>query len=157
VRISRPDQVLLILAVLSCGAVAGAELSTGGGHAETTEMTAIGAVVTLVAVSVHAANEFADVETDARTVRTRFSGGSGALATYGLGASFALRLAVATGLMAVAGAIAGVAVGLWSETVTVLLLGAWSAAGSTRWHRSLCLATAAVRSPMRCLVGCCCL
>ena len=123
VRISRPDQVLLILAVLSCGAVAGAELTTGGGHAETTEMTAIGAVVTLVAVSVHAANEFADVETDARTVRTRFSGGSGALKTYGLGASFALRLAVAAGLMAVVGAVAGVAVGLWSVTVTVLLLG----------------------------------
>jgi hypothetical protein len=121
-RISRPDQVLLILAVFACGAVAGTELGPGGGHAHTTELVAVGVVVALVAVSVHAVNEFADVETDARTVRTRFSGGSGALEEHGLGASFARRLAVAAGLLAVAGALAGPATGLWSVTVTVLLL-----------------------------------
>ena len=121
-RISRPDQVLLILVVLACGAVAGAELRTGGNHAGTLELVAVGAVVALVAVSVHAVNEFADVETDARTVRTRFSGGSGALLAHGLGAGFALRVAVAAGLVAVVGAIAGAAVGLWPVTVAVLLV-----------------------------------
>lgn len=122
VRISRPDQVLLILVVLACGALAGAELAPGGTQVGATELVALGAIVALVAVSVHAVNEFADVETDARTVRTRFSGGSGALMAHGLDASFALRLAVGSGLVALAGAVAGVALGLWSGTVAVLLL-----------------------------------
>ncbi len=114
--------MLLILAVLGCGAVAGTKLVTGGGHVETAELVAVGAVVALIAVSVHAVNEFADVDTDACTVRTRFSGGSGALIAYGLGACFALRLAVAAGLIAALGTVAGVAVGLWSVTVAGLLL-----------------------------------
>ena len=122
VRVSRPDQVLLILAVLACGAVAGTRLTTHSGPVVTAELVTVGAVVALVAVSVHAVNEFADVETDAHTVRTRFSGGSGALMDHGLGAAFALRLAGAAGLLAVAGAVAGVVAGLWSVTVTVLLL-----------------------------------
>ncbi|MUV89188.1 prenyltransferase [Halapricum sp. CBA1109] len=56
-----------------------------------------------VAVSVHYVNEYADYETDARTERTPFSGGSGALQRTGLDRSFARRAAwpaLAVGLAA---------------------------------------------------------
>lgn len=43
-----------------------------------------------IAASVHYVNEFADVETDARTSRTPFSGGSGALSQTGLSPRIAL-------------------------------------------------------------------
>ncbi len=51
------------------------------------------AALLLVSVSIHYANEYADYDTDARSVRTPFSGGSGALQATGLPRRTALRAA----------------------------------------------------------------
>lgn len=99
---SRPDQVLLVVAVYGTGVAAGAAtnpVSTLAGAA-----WGLAALVG-VAVSVHMANEYADADTDAVTERTRFSGGSGALRDLGLDRRLPLR-----GAWASAGA--GVAVAL---------------------------------------------
>ncbi|MFC4406200.1 prenyltransferase [Haloarchaeobius iranensis] len=88
---SRPSQLLLILLVYAVGVVAG---TSRGGSLHLTRTT-LGAVALVpLAASVHYVNEYADVETDAITERTRFSGGSGALVRTGLPAETALRAAV---------------------------------------------------------------
>ncbi|WP_153011752.1 UbiA family prenyltransferase [Serinicoccus chungangensis] len=128
---SRPDQVLLILAVYAVGWVAG----TTGVGAGGTALRPAGAVLTAlvvvaVATSVHVVNEFADVETDARTVRTRFSGGSGALGEHGLPAAFALRVAVVAAALAAVLTAVGLATGIVSVLVAALLVlglaGGWA-------------------------------
>ena len=128
---SRPDQVLLVLAVYAVGWVAGstgvlparAPLSTSGAV-----LTAL--AVAAVAVGVHVVNEFADAGTDARTVRTRFSGGSGALSELGLPAAFALRVAVGGAAVAAAltalGLVAGRMTGLVALLLTLGLVGGWA-------------------------------
>ncbi|MEY7851668.1 prenyltransferase [Natrarchaeobius sp. A-rgal3] len=64
------------------------------GHSTFLESIVIGAATLLpVSVPIHYANEYADVETDALTERTSFSGGSGALERTGLPRAF-LRTAV---------------------------------------------------------------
>jgi 1,4-dihydroxy-2-naphthoate octaprenyltransferase len=71
-----------------------------------------------VAASVHYANEYADAETDRRTERTPFSGGSGALSRTGLPRTLALvagvvALTAAAGFLALAGrSLPALAVGL---------------------------------------------
>ena len=50
-----------------------------------------------IAASVHYANEYADVETDAITTRTPFSGGSGVLAETGLSPRYAAGAAAVSG------------------------------------------------------------
>jgi len=90
---SRPDQLLLILVVYLLGAKIAAAVGTSldGRH------VALGALPLLtIAASVHYANEYADYETDARTKRTPFSGGSGALQRANLPRSLALHAAVAS-------------------------------------------------------------
>lgn len=57
-------------------------------------------VLLLGSVSIHYANEFADVETDRRTTRTPYSGGSGALPEMGFSERLALRGAWAALLLA---------------------------------------------------------
>lgn len=75
-QMSRPEQVVLIAAVYGLGVVAASDSITD----PTDGSVLIGlAAVMLTAVSVHVINEYADVETDALTRRSAFSGGSGAL------------------------------------------------------------------------------
>ncbi|WP_254823992.1 prenyltransferase [Haloglomus halophilum] len=73
---SRPDQLLLVVAVYAMGATIavaqGAALSAGAALAGL-------AALLPTAASIHYANEYADYETDALTDRTPFSGGSGGL------------------------------------------------------------------------------
>ena len=137
--ISRPDQVLLIVVVYAVGAVAGRALEPTGG----TSLAAVlwvGAVVAAVAVSVHAVNEYADAETDALTRRTRFSGGSGALAAFQLPPSFALHLARGAGACAV---VLGLAAGLLVDVpdaawplLALGLIGGWEySAGPVAFSR----------------------
>jgi len=99
---ARPAQLALIALVYALGVA----LAYGRGAATTTESVAFGLLALLpVAASVHYANEYADVETDALTDRTAFSGGSGALVDTGLSpriASGAAFVAGGIGLVLVA-------------------------------------------------------
>ncbi|OSP07248.1 prenyltransferase [Halorubrum ezzemoulense DSM 17463] len=95
-RLSRPSQVALIGLVYALGVV----MAYGRGYGETGGAARLGlglAALIPVAASVHYANEYADVETDALTDRTPFSGGSGALVETDLPRRIALRGAVAAG------------------------------------------------------------
>lgn len=117
--LSRPDHVLLILVVYFVGCIAGADLSE---VPDAGEVIVVGLTLVLVAVSVHAANEYADFDTDALTVRTRFSGGSGALGRHGLPPAFAARVARVSGVAALAMLGAGSLWGRVPETVSLLLI-----------------------------------
>ncbi|MFD1511850.1 prenyltransferase [Halomarina rubra] len=108
-KLSRPSQLLLILAVYALGA----KIALASGATLDWAALVVGAAALLgVAASVHDANEFADHETDALTDRTPFSGGSGALARTGLPRTMALRAGVvALGVgsaLALVGAVLGV-------------------------------------------------
>ena len=109
-RLSRPSQVALIALVYALGVA----MAYGRGHGGAVGAPRIGfGLVALipVAVSVHYANEYADVETDALTERTPFSGGSGALVETDLPRGLALRGAVAAGALGLAFLGVGVASG----------------------------------------------
>ncbi|WP_192796598.1 prenyltransferase [Serinicoccus kebangsaanensis] len=130
-RLSRPDHVLLILVVYAVGCAAGARGAPAGGAAlPTAGVVLTGVAVAVVAVGVHAVNEFADTETDARTTRTRFSGGSGALAASGLPRAFALRVALVAAAVAGSLTLLGLVVGWITGTVAMLLalglVGGWA-------------------------------
>ena len=99
---SRPDQLLLIVAVYLFGVTVAA--GYGADPTSTVVLWSLGPLV-LVAASVHYANEFADYETDALTDRTPFSGGSGALHRTGFSRRVplyagAVSLGIGTGLTA---------------------------------------------------------
>lgn len=140
-RLIRPDHVLLILVVLAAGWVMGrVDTVNSGGPLPPTGVVLTVLAIAAVAASAHAVNEYADVETDARTQRTRFSGGSGALLAHGLPASFALRVAVAAGLVAAALMILGLVSGAVSGVVTLMvavgLIGGWTySVGPWPWSR----------------------
>lgn len=92
-KMSRPSQLLLIVAVYALGVA----IARGLGAPLTPDTVLAGLLALLpVAASVHYVNEFADHETDRLTERTLFSGGSGALAATGLDRELALRAAIAT-------------------------------------------------------------
>jgi len=98
-RMSRPAQLALIALVYALGVA----MALGRGATAEAGAVALGLAALLpVAASVHYANEYADVETDALADRTPFSGGSGALVESGLPRSLALRAAVASGAAGVA-------------------------------------------------------
>lgn len=120
---ARPSQVALVVLVYLLGAgMATAGWPIAAGVTTTLETLAVGAVALLpTTVAVHYANEYADRETDRLTARTRFSGGSGALAATGLRASF-LRAAL-LGAVAVAVAVLAVATSLGLPTDAAAVLG----------------------------------
>lgn len=98
-RMSRPAQLALIALVYALG------VAMAAGRGATVDPARVGvglAALLPVAASVHYANEYADVETDALTDRTPFSGGSGALVGTDLDPRLALRAAVATGAIGLA-------------------------------------------------------
>ena len=98
-RMSRPAQLALIALVYALGVA----MAAGRGAAVDPARVGVGLAALLpVAASVHYANEYADVETDARTDRTPFSGGSGALVETDLEPRVALRAAGATGAVGTA-------------------------------------------------------
>jgi len=99
---SRPAQLALVVAVYTLGVVVA--LATG---AQLGERRVLAGLVALVptAAGIHYANEYADVETDALTDRTRFSGGSGALQATDVPRSVVGRASVV--VLLVGGAAAG--------------------------------------------------
>lgn len=99
-RMSRPSQLLAVALVYAYGLLIA---RAAGSRLPWAEALAGGLLVLVMSASIHFANEYADAETDARTVRTPFSGGSGALGDYRLPPAIALKaawtaLSVAAGL-----------------------------------------------------------
>lgn len=130
---SRPDQLVLVVVVFWAGLAAGAarnglEGSLPGGAVGQGLGWAVAALV-LVAASVHVVNEWADADTDALTGRTRFSGGSGALAELGVERHVALLAALALAGAGVVSALIGWSLGTLSATALAMLalglLGGW--------------------------------
>jgi len=127
VAMTRPTQLLLVEVV----AVLGIALARARGTDVDPAAVAAGLAVLLpVAASIHLANEYADHETDARTVRTPFSGGSGALPRSGLDRSIALRAAQVTAAIGLGGALvawgAGVLPGPAVALLAAGLAGGWA-------------------------------
>jgi 1,4-dihydroxy-2-naphthoate polyprenyltransferase len=117
-RMSRPEQVALILVVFG----AGVAMAAGTGRALSLTGLVWGSVaLALTAVSVHAVNEFADYDSDALTRRTAFSGGSGALHDLGLDRSWALAVASVAAVAAVTLAMVAGTARMLSPTALALL------------------------------------
>jgi len=122
---ARPSQVLLVALVYGLGvgiATNGPPLSGGrwrGVEATAPSLLAGLAALVPVTVAIHYANEYADAETDARTTRTPFSGGSGALERTGLPRRFLGRATVGA-LLASALAVGGLLTVGDTTPVTVL-------------------------------------
>lgn len=125
-RMSRPEQVLLIMVVFGVGVAASAAV-----HGEPIWSGVLSAMAALVptAVSVHVVNEYADHQTDALTRRTAFSGGSGALSELGLDRRVALWGAVGAAALAAAVTAVGIVTGWLPAVAAVLvmvgLVGGW--------------------------------
>ncbi|SHG83446.1 prenyltransferase [Halobaculum gomorrense] len=117
---TRPSQVLLIVVVYWLGVAIA--LARGGSFDAVAVAAGAGATVA-TAVTVHYANEYADYDTDRRTERTPFSGGSGALVDLDVPdpRRFAWRATVVSGVVAVAAVLAVGAVGVSLATQASLL------------------------------------
>ena len=86
-KMSRPSQLLAITLVYAFGCL----LARANGIEYNSSFSAAGFLALIpVSISIHFANEYADYETDRLTVRTPFSGGSGALPESGLPRQIAL-------------------------------------------------------------------
>lgn len=122
---SRPDQLALIVVVLAAGVAAGTSRGDQGpGQLTAGPLAVVAAALLLVAASVHVVNEYADSDTDVLTRRTRFSGGSGALADPGVPRRTALAAAVALAGSGVAVALLGWTAGaLPAPALSLLALG----------------------------------
>jgi 1,4-dihydroxy-2-naphthoate octaprenyltransferase len=79
-RMARPPQVLMVTAVYVFGAIIA--IATGIPHDPTAFIYGLVTIIP-VSMSIHYANEYADFETDALSIRTQFSGGSGVLPETG--------------------------------------------------------------------------
>jgi 1,4-dihydroxy-2-naphthoate octaprenyltransferase len=104
-RMARPKQILLIALVHSWGSIMA--ISQGYQWSSGSYLMGLGAAI-LISISIHYANEYADYETDKLTIRTPFSGGSGALQDLGLKRTLALHGAIYTLLLGTILAIIGV-------------------------------------------------
>jgi 1,4-dihydroxy-2-naphthoate polyprenyltransferase len=90
VRMARPPQLLAITLVYVLGCL----LALAFGFDISTKFFVAGILALIpISISIHYANEYADFETDRLTVRTPFSGGSGALLETGLPRRTALTAA----------------------------------------------------------------
>ena len=88
---ARPNQILLIALVFSWGILMA--LVRGSSWSSLSYLIGLGAAI-LISVSIHFVNEYADYETDKLTMRTLYSGGSGALQDSGLDKNLALGGAI---------------------------------------------------------------
>ncbi|MDS0259321.1 prenyltransferase [Haloarcula sp. S1CR25-12] len=118
---ARPSQIALIGLVYALGIGMARALTPAA--VPWTHVAVGGAVLVPVALSVHYANEFADVETDRMTERTPFSGGSGALERTGVSRGLLARASGAALAAGVSGGVVGWLAGLVSTTALALLTG----------------------------------
>ena len=121
---SRPSQLLLIAMVYIFGTI----IALAGGSRFNWNTFVCGLMALIPAsASVHYANEYADYETDKLTVRTAFSGGSGALQVSGLSRQLALISAWAALFIGITLVSIGWAVGLLNGyAIVILALGTFS-------------------------------
>ena len=132
---SRPSQLALILLLYLLGigmSTAGSPVVAGGASASTwaglrspepLRQALVGAAaLLLVATAVHYGNEYADVDTDALTERTPFSGGSGALVDTGLPASILGRATAGVSIVALVTVAVGTLTGVISPLAAALLV-----------------------------------
>jgi 1,4-dihydroxy-2-naphthoate octaprenyltransferase len=124
---TRPSQLLLLEVV----ALLGVGLARARGAEIDPATLAVGLLLALpVSASVHLVNEYADHETDARTSRTLFSGGSGALARTGLPPGVALAAARVAAAIGLVGGLAALATGVLPAPAAAILLagmvGGWA-------------------------------
>lgn len=135
-RMARPKQLAAVVLVYSWGILM--TLSTPAAFRPSVYLAGL-VTVLLASASIHYANEYADYETDALTIRTPFSGGSGALQEYGAPRKVALRAAQITlgigSLLAVFAYLSG-----FLPFISLLLLGLGIAAGWMYSLRPLALA-----------------
>lgn len=123
-RMSRPDQLLLIVAVYGWGVLIALAVTDNSFSAVPIFAGLLPLI--LVSASIHFANEYADHETDALTVRTPYSGGSGALSDYNASPIVALKAAWTSLLIGLAIAILLIAAGALPLVVLpILVLGAF--------------------------------
>lgn len=118
---SRPSQIVLIVIVYALGVAIGQPPT--GVTLPWRSVAVGGAVLLPVALGVHYANEYADVETDRLTDRTPFSGGSGAIERTGVGPALLGRAATVATTVGLAGASVGWLTGYLSMTAFALLSG----------------------------------
>lgn len=117
---ARPSQVALIALVYALGVGLARTVPTAS--ASWDGVVGGGAALLPVAVGVHWANEYADVETDRLTERTPFSGGSGAIQRTGVERAILARATGSATLVGLAGAVAGWVTGWLSVTALALLV-----------------------------------
>jgi 1,4-dihydroxy-2-naphthoate polyprenyltransferase len=122
-RMSRPAQLLAITLVYSFGCL----LARANGVEFNSSYSAASFLALIpVSISIHYANEYADYETDRLTVRTPFSGGSGALPESGYPRQIALIGAWITLILGSVLAITGWSLGrIPSISLFILFLGAF--------------------------------
>jgi len=118
---ARPSQVALIALVYAHGV--GMARALTAIEVSWPAVTVGGAALLPVALAVHYANEYADVETDRLTERTPFSGGSGAIERTGVGRELLARATGVATLVGLAVAVIGWRFGLLSVTALALLAG----------------------------------
>jgi 1,4-dihydroxy-2-naphthoate octaprenyltransferase len=121
VAMARPDQVPLVMLVFTAGLLLGlsrADRTT----IRSPDLTVAALLLLAAAVAVHWANEAADAASDARSVRTAFSGGRGALARSGLPAAVPLRLSLALAIVVSVASGVALGVGLLGPVAACLLL-----------------------------------
>jgi 1,4-dihydroxy-2-naphthoate octaprenyltransferase len=122
VAMARPSQLALVWAVYAAGVLLG--LARTGTAVEPWPVLMGALLIGASAVSAHLVNEAEDADTDRRTVRTPFSGGSGALAASGLHPSVPLRAGLALAVAVVAATwLAWVGLGLPAPAATLVLAG----------------------------------
>ena len=118
---SRPSQIALIGLVYALGVGTGLTLT---GAAVSWSAVVVGVAVLLpVALGIHYANEYADIETDRRTERTPFSGGSGAIEQTGVARGVLARAAAVATVVGVTSAVVGWRSGFLSLAALALLGG----------------------------------
>lgn len=117
---ARPSQLALIALVYVLGVGTARALTAAA--AQWTEVIVGAVAVMAVAVSIHYANEYVDVETDQLTDPTRFSGGSGAVERTGVDRSLLLRASTGSLGIGLAVGVAGLATGVISATAVGMLV-----------------------------------
>ena len=117
-RMARPSQILLIALVFSWGILMA--LVRGTSWSSPSYLIGLGAAI-LISASIHFVNEYADYETDKLTVRTLYSGGSGALQDSGLDKNLALRGAIPLVILGFTIAVLGLISGRLSRQALYIL------------------------------------
>lgn len=119
---TRPSQIVLIWVIYAAGVLLG--LARPGSALDPWTLAVVALLITAAAMAAHLVNEAEDAAADRLTVRTRYSGGSGALEASGLSASVPRWLGLGlAALVAAATWMAWLSLPLDGTVVTLVLAG----------------------------------